>query len=156
MRFTQSALGRGLLFAAVLSCAPPSMQLHSQAANGEKCESSTVDMQGEKTAKEARAFLVELKDAVRANDKQKVADMISYPVNFIRGGKRTRIRSKQLFLALYDRIFDEHIRKTILDQSAHCLFGNGNGEMIGNGEVWFSEMGDGSVKIYTINLTAGM
>jgi hypothetical protein len=147
-----AALVRSLLFVTVLS----PLLLHAQATNEEKCDGSTVDLQGEKTAKEARAFLDELKDAVRANDKQKIAGMISYPVNFIHGGKRTHIYSKQTFLAHYDRIFDEHLRKTILDQSAHCLFGNANGEMIGSGQVWFSEMGDGSVKIITINPTAGM
>jgi hypothetical protein len=119
------------------------------------CEGSTVDNQGAKTAKAARAFLAQLQAAVQANDKEKIAGMISYPMNVIHGDKRARIRDKQTFLARYDNIFDEHVRQTILKQSARCLFGNANGEMIGNGEVWFSEMGDGSVKIITVNPSAG-
>ena len=85
------------------------------------------------------------------NDKEKIAGMVSYPMNFIHDGKRARIRDKATFLARYDSIFDEHVRATILKQSSYCLFGNANGEMIGNGEVWFSELGDGSVKIITVN-----
>jgi AICAR transformylase/IMP cyclohydrolase PurH len=130
--------------------------LRAQSAADEKCEGSTVDIQGPKTAQAARAFLAELQAAVQANDKDKIAGMISYPLNFIHDGKRARIRDKQTFLARYDAIFNEHVRDAIQKQSAHCLFGNANGEMIGRGEVWFSEMGDGSVKIITVNPSAGM
>jgi hypothetical protein len=58
-------------------------------------------------------------------------------------------------LARYDDIFSDRIRTAILQQSSHCLFGNANGEMIGRGEVWFSEMQDGTVKIITVNGSAG-
>lgn len=143
-------------FIAVFLCSLISSELLcAQAVADEKCESSTVDTQGPKTAKTARAFLAELQQAVRANDRKKIADMISYPLNFIHEGKRTRIRNKQTLLTRYDSIFTEHIRKAILQQSAHCMFGNYQGEMIGNGEIWFNEMDDGSVKIITVNTSLG-
>ena len=144
-----------LCLAIVLCLLALSQPLRAQAPADEKCAGSTVDIQGEKTAKAARAFLAELQTAVQANDKDKIAGMVSYPMNFIHHGQRARIRSKQSFLARYDTIFNEHVRKTILGQSAHCLFGNDQGEMIGNGEVWFSEMADGSIKIITVNTSAG-
>jgi hypothetical protein len=137
-----------LLLAFMLSCT--FHPLRAQAAPG--CEGSTVDAQGPETAKTARAFLAQLQAAVRANDKEKIADMISYPVNVNSAGKRTRIRTKEIFLARYDTVFNERIRKAILDQSSRCLFGNSNGEMIGNGEIWFDEINNGPVKIYAINL----
>jgi hypothetical protein len=143
-----------MILAAMLGSFASLQPLHAQAE--QPCEDSTVDNQGPKTAKAARAFLAELQAAVQANDKDKIADMISDPLNLIHGDKRTRIRDKQAFLARYDTIFDEHIRKSILQQSARCLFGNANGEMIDKGEVWFSEMGDGSVKIITVNPSAGL
>ena len=156
MQLMRSALTRGFLFSALSLCAASSISLSALPVADEPCQGSTVDLQGPKTAKAARAFLAEFQAAVRANDKQKIAHMVSYPVNIIRSGKRTRIHDRQTFLARYDSLFSERLRKVILDQSAHCLFGNANGEMIGNGEVWFSEMGDGSVKIITINPTAGL
>ena len=122
----------------------------------EACKGSTVDTQGPKTATAARAFLAELQAAIKANDKHKIAGMVSFPMNFVTGGKRTRIRDKQTFLARYDTIFTEHVRTTILEQSSHCLFGNANGEMVGHGELWFTELGDGSVKIITVNTSSGM
>jgi hypothetical protein len=130
--------------------------LYAQSAADEKCQGSTVDDLGDaRTAKVSRAFLAELQAAVKANDKDKIAGMISYPLNFIHDGKRARIREKQTFLARYDDIFSDRIRTAILQQSSHCLFGNANGEMIGRGEVWFSEMQDGTVKIITVNGSAG-
>jgi len=154
MQLLRSSFNMCLLALLLLSAAS-SMALSGQSGIDEQCDGSTVDTQGPETAKAARAFLAELQAAVRANDKQKIAGMVSYPVNVIHGGKRAHIRDKQTFLARYDSLFDEHLRKVILEQSAHCLFGNANGEMIGQSEVWFSELGNGSVKIITINPTAG-
>jgi len=146
---------RSILLASLL-CGAANPLLFAQPANSaETCDGSTVDTQGAETAKSARAFLAELQTAVKANDKDKIAGMISFPVNVILGGKRTRIREKSVFLAHYDTLMNAHVRQAILKQSAHCLFGNANGEMVGNGEVWFSELGDGSVKIITINPSAG-
>ena len=153
MQLLRSSFNRCLLALLLLSAAS-SMAFSAQSGIDEQCDGSTVDTQGPETAKAARAFLAELQAALRANDKQKIARMVSYPVNVIHDGKRAHIRDKQTFLARYDGLFDEHLRKVILEQSAHCLFGNANGEMIGQGEVWFSE-GNGSVKIITINPTAG-
>jgi len=144
------------LFLVMLTCGFVALQpLRAQSQADEKCEGSTVDTQGEKTAKAARAFLADLQAAVQGNDKDKIAGMVSYPLNFIHDGKRSRIRDKQNFLGRYDAIFSEHVRATILKQSSQCLFGNYQGEMIGNGEVWFSEMQDGAVKIITVNSSAG-
>lgn len=155
MRLKQSFVRVGLSFV-ILTCGiVPLQPLRAQSSTTEKCEGSTVDTQGAKTAKAARAFLVDLQAAVQENDKNKIAGMASYPLNFIRDGKRVRIRDKQTFLARYDTIFNEHVRSAILKQSSHCLFGNYQGEMIGNGEIWFSEMQDGSVKIITVNASVG-
>jgi hypothetical protein len=47
------------------------------------------------------------------------------------------------------------VRQAIGQQSAKCLFGNYQGAMIGNGEVWFSQQQRGGMKIITVNPTAG-
>jgi hypothetical protein len=120
----------------------------------QQCESSTVDTQGADIAKASCAFLAELQTAVRANDKEKIAGMISYPLNVNYGTKRTRVRTKNIFLAQYDSIFTEQIRKDTLDQSSQCLFGNDNGAMVGNGDLWFSGIDNGPVKIYAVNVNA--
>ena len=149
--FFRSVLCLAMAFCGLVSLHP----IYAQSAAEEKCQGSTVDDLGDaKTATAARAFLADLQAAVKSNDKDKIAGMISYPLNFIHDGKRARIRDKQTFLTRYDSIFSERIREAILKQSSHCLFGNYQGEMIGNGEVWFSEIQDGTVKVITVNAPA--
>lgn len=120
----------------------------------QNCENSTVDTQGADVAKASRAFLAELQAAVRANDKEKIAGMISYPLSVNYGAKRTRVRTRELFLAHYDSILTEQIRKDILNQSSKCLFGNDNGSMVGDGDLWFSGIDNGPVKIYAVNVSS--
>ena len=81
--------------------------------------------------------------------------MISYPLLVIRGASKSRIRTKTQFLAHYKSIFDAHVRHTIAQQSAKCLFGNYQGTMIGDGEVWYRQQASGKMKIVTVNPTAG-
>jgi uncharacterized membrane protein YeiB len=119
------------------------------------CEGGTVANQGLESAQKLRSFLTTLQTAVASADKTKVASMISYPLLVIHGASRTKIKSKAELITKYDTIFDERIRQVIAQQSARCLFGNYQGVMIGNGEVWFTEQPDGPMKIMTINPTAG-
>jgi len=125
------------------------------AAETQPCPGSTVDLQGADVARKSRAFLAELQTAVKNGDRDKIASMISYPLLVIHGSRKARITSQAQFLSHYDTIFDAHVRQTIAQQSARCLFGNYQGAMIGNGEVWFSEQQNGSMKIITVNPAAG-
>ena len=123
--------------------------------DSEACKGSTVDLQGADVAQKSRAFLSELQNAVKAEDKAKVAAMISYPLLVIRGSRKAHIKTKAEFLGQYAAIFDAHVRQAIAQQSAKCLFGNYQGAMIGDGEVWFREQQHGTMKIVTVNSTAG-
>ncbi|HKD86305.1 MAG TPA: hypothetical protein VKB58_16260 [Terriglobales bacterium] len=124
--------------------------------NAQTCQGSTVDAQGEEIAEKSRAFLAQLQTAVSGDDKNKVASMISYPLLVIRGARKSRIRTKPQFLEHYDNIFDPHVHHAIAQQSAKCLFGNYQGTMIGDGEIWYREQANGKMKIVTVNPTAGM
>ncbi|MFZ0313817.1 MAG: hypothetical protein WAL85_14005 [Candidatus Korobacteraceae bacterium] len=120
------------------------------------CSGSTVDLQGADFAQKSRAFLAELQNAVKAEDKAKVAAMISYPLLVIHGEHKIRVKSQAEFLKQYTAIFDAHVRQAIAQQSAKCLFGNYQGAMIGDGEVWFREQQpNGTMKIVTVNSSAG-
>lgn len=123
--------------------------------DSQACQDSTVDLQGADFAQKSRTFLSGLQSAVKAEDKAKVAAMISYPVLVIHGSRRTHIKTKAEFLNQYDAIFDAQVRQAIAQQSAKCLFGNYQGAMIGDGEVWFREQQNGTMKIVTVNSTAG-
>jgi hypothetical protein len=119
------------------------------------CQGSTVDAQGEDVARKSRAFLAELQAAESKGDKARVATMVSYPLLVNHGSSRMRIRTKAQFLSQYDAIFTKHIHQAIAQQTAKCLFGNYQGAMIGDGEVWFSEQPGGAWKIISVNLDSG-
>lgn len=125
------------------------------AADSQGCPGSTVDNQGADIARMSRAFLAQLQTAVYEGDRAKVASMVSYPLLVIHGGRKTRIKTKAEFLAKYDTVFDTHVQKAIAQQSARCLFGNYQGAMIGDGELWFAQQQDGAMKIITVNPAAG-
>ena len=139
----------------VMVCAAP-LQLEGQTGGGpEVCGgNSTVDALGAKTAAGARAFLAQLQAGVQSNNKEEIAEMISYPLLVMVSGKRTHIQKKQAFLANYPLIFTDPVRAAILHQTAQCLFGNSSGAMVGNGEVWFREQAPDQWKIITINESA--
>jgi hypothetical protein len=84
-----------------------------------------------------RQFLSRLQAAVRARNKGAVVRLVDLPlrVNFA-GGTRT-YRDRGSIQRDFDRIFTPRVKQAILDQRADRLFGNYQGAMIGDGEVWF-------------------
>lgn len=102
--------------------------------------------------KQYRTFLEQLQRAVAADDKQAVAAMIDYPFAARINGKAVKIRDPKHFVADYDKVITPKIREAVAKQRYEDLFANWQGVMIGDGEIWFSGIGDGStVKIIAIN-----
>jgi hypothetical protein len=89
---------------------------------------------------------------VKAGDKQKVAMMARYPLNvYLNGRPRVFLRRSQV-VKEYDQLFTASMKKAIVTQTAECLFANSQGVLIGDGEVWFEEGRNGSLKIKTLNV----
>jgi hypothetical protein len=116
------------------------------------CGRSTVAEFSPSLQPKANAFLASLKAAVKAQDKRKVAAMVRYPVLINMAKGHRQIRTDAQFVAEYDRLFTTALRKVIEEQRPECLFANWQGIMIGDGEVWFEEQANGSMKIKTLNL----
>jgi hypothetical protein len=148
---TAACLAAALLLAFAIAL-PASGQ---SSPDTQACQGSTVDLQGADVAKRSRAFLAELQQAVSSGNKNKVAAMVAYPLLVIHKGRKTHIKTKSAFLSSYGTIFDEHVRKAVAQQTSKCLFGNYQGAMIGNGEVWLAEQANGTMKIITVNPSAG-
>ncbi len=114
--------------------------------------SSTVENYSRSLGPKARNFLANLTAAVNARDKQKVAAMVQYPLRVNSGKGHRVVRNSSEFVRDYDRLFTPAIRKAIDTQVPDCLFANWQGVMIGNGEVWFGEQTDGTLRIETLNI----
>ena len=99
-----------------------------------------------------RKFFDDLKKAVAANEKSAVAAMVDYPFQARIGGKAVKLKDAAHFVADYDKIVTAKVKKAVADQSYATLFANWQGVSIGDGEVWFSGVGDANViKITAIN-----
>ncbi len=85
-----------------------------------------------------RAFLQQLQGAVAADERQRVATLVSYPLKVKLDGQVVHLRTAQQFLSHYDELLPPATRALIAAQSYEQLFVNGDGVMIGSGQLWFS------------------
>jgi hypothetical protein len=97
-------------------------------------------------------FFEKLKKAVAENDKEAVASMVEYPFKARINGKAVTLRDAAHFAADYDKVFTAKVKEAVSNQTYPNLFANWQGVMIGDGEVWFSGIGDNNmVKIIAVN-----
>jgi hypothetical protein len=124
-------------------------------SSNQGCSDSTVDDAfGGEMATKARAFLAVLKAEVKMDNRRKIASMVAYPLRVFVGEEKRIVRNPSEFLAHYEDIITPHVKDAILKQSVPCLFGNYQGAMIGQGEVWFQEQRDGAFGIISVNTGA--
>jgi len=98
------------------------------------------------------AFFDTMKKSVAAGDKAAVAAMIEYPFQARIGGKSLKIRDAAHFIADYDQIITAKVKHALQTQTYETLFANWQGVMVGDGEIWFSGVGEADViKITAIN-----
>ncbi|SFJ42406.1 hypothetical protein [Aerobium aerolatum] len=97
-------------------------------------------------------FFDNLKKAVAAGDKSAVAAVIEYPFQVRIGGKSLKIRDAAHFIADYDQVITAKVKHALQGQTYETLFANWQGVMVGEGEIWFSGVGDADViKVTAIN-----
>ncbi|MWV43708.1 hypothetical protein GRF59_08665 [Paenibacillus sp. HJL G12] len=75
--------------------------------------------------------------AVSAGNKEQVAGYILYPLRVNENGKSKSYKDKSEFIADYDHIMTDSVKKALADQKLNTLFVNYQGVMVGNGEIWF-------------------
>ena len=96
----------------------------------------------EKPAEFEAAFLA-LQAALAANDRNKVADSILYPLR-VNGwidevsGKGAKQFNRQEVMGNYDEIFSDQVKEAFARQKTADLFVNWQGVMVGKGEAWLS------------------
>jgi hypothetical protein len=86
---------------------------------------------------EKQVIVVQLQQAVRANDKAWLAAHARYPLSYFGRGKRV-IRGKAAFIRNYASLSGAKLRAAILAQDPANVFENWQGLMIGEGRynVW--------------------
>jgi hypothetical protein len=100
-------------------------------------------------------FVAALQNAVRADDKNWLADHMSYPVNYF-GKRKVVIRNRAAFIGNYSAFLSPKLRASVLAQDPASVFENWQGVMIGGGNqnIWVTRVGDAEnapYQIITIN-----
>lgn len=103
--------------------------------------------QGDELEKEYQVFVSKFIDLVKANNKEDIANMISYP--FYREYPIPSIKNKQEFCSRYYEIFDDKLIQLIVtsDSAKDWSKVGWRGIMLLDGILWMSEEG----KLSTIN-----
>jgi len=115
------------------------------------CKGDTVDRLGPEIASQSRAFLDQLKVAVRLGHHGKVATLVHYPLRVFVGDREVIVKDRAEFKRTYDKIITPSVKKALEDQSPKCLFGNTKGFMVGDGEIWFTKGAQNLYQIISIN-----
>ncbi|MED5015697.1 hypothetical protein P9847_00075 [Paenibacillus chibensis] len=87
-------------------------------------------------------FFDKVQRDVAAGDKEQVAADILYPLRVNENGKSKDYKDKEEFIAHYDSIMTDSVKKALADQKREALFVNAQGVMAGNGEIWFGASAD--------------
>jgi hypothetical protein len=150
------------LYVALLSSANPSLgQQKSPTFECEARENSVYKM-GATVASEAHVFLLQLQQAVKADDKNALASLMNYPLRAQLNGKSMSVKTNNDFKRSYNEIITPAIKAAILAQDPNCLSYASSGFTpedgsevaiaIGKGELWFNSVGsEGTMKVITIN-----
>lgn len=93
-----------------------------------------------------KAFFKQVRKAVLTNDIKWLSEAVSYPLVLKTGKTEYKLKNKEDFAARAPLILTSHLKTTVQSQSPDSLFKNWQGVMIGNGEIWFSEVAETTAK----------
>lgn len=113
-------------------------------------EKSLIYVAGFDNVKQFTGFYANLRRAVAQNNKEAVAQRISYPLSIYSNSKKRSILNKKQFIAEYDKIMTTEVKKALANQRLDELFIRDQGVMVGNGEIWMAIL-DNKLGVYTIN-----
>lgn len=94
---------------------------------------------------EVRTFLGALQKGVRGNNADQVAALVEFPLDVHQCNRTLHIQRKE-FNQRFASVFDRKISKAVVDATFETLFSNWQGVMIGDGEVWFTGICEGSTQ----------
>jgi hypothetical protein len=106
-----------------------------------------------------RDFFREIRNAVLAQDIDRFANAVAYPIVLRSGRHEIIVRNKKALKKNAKLVFNEHLKPVVKSQSPDTLFKNWQGVMIGDGQIWFSKViedgqkqGSSVFRIVAINL----
>jgi len=90
-----------------------------------------------------KAFFEQIRKAVLADDVEWFSEALFHHPFVLRLGKgKIILKNKNDLKKHAALVFNAHFKATVRNQSPDSLFKNWQGVMIGNGDIWFSEVGE--------------
>jgi len=105
------------------------------APDGPKGSGCDLSVPGFSSREEFVSFFEHLQEAVKADDKDWVANLVAYPLA-VNGKKRSVVKTPAELKKAYATIFTPAIKQAILDQKLDAFFCRDQGAMFGGGEAW--------------------
>jgi hypothetical protein len=90
------------------------------------------------TTDDVENFVKRIKKSILENDKDWIANHVSYPIKVTVLKRRITIKNKQQLITNFDNIFYKGYRNKIKLCSPYNLFNNYQGAMLGLGEIWIN------------------
>jgi len=87
-----------------------------------------------------KALFGQIRNAILTDNIDWLANSVSYPTVLRPGGHEIRVSSKRALKKRAKLFLNEHLKSIVRTQSPDTLFKNWQGVMIGDGEIWFSEV----------------
>ncbi len=89
-----------------------------------------------------RNFFNEIRNAVLSDNIAWMAKHVYYPFTLRFGEKSFKLKGEKDFVTHANLILTPVLKSVVRNQTVAALFKNWQGVMIGNGEIWFSEVGE--------------
>jgi hypothetical protein len=89
-----------------------------------------------------KTFFEQIRTAVLADDVEWFSEAVHYPIVLRPSNGEIKINNKKDFKKHATLVFTTLLKSTLQNQSPDSLFKNWQGVMIGNGEIWFSKVGE--------------
>ncbi|TXI50352.1 MAG: hypothetical protein E6Q50_03350 [Lysobacter sp.] len=98
-----------------------------------------------------RVFFGALTRALEANDAERLAALVEFPLRVNRSGKKPlKIANAAALRKQYAKVFGGPTRQAVLDADPAVVFCRDDGAMIGHGVVWARKQ-DGRTALYVVN-----
>lgn len=97
---------------------------------------------GKISDEDVEKFAGKIQSYIMNNNKEKLAEKISYPINVKINGKTVKIQNKDEFIKNYNLIFNPNYKQAMTNAFTKYMFANYKGVMFGEGKynMWINEI----------------
>lgn len=107
------------------------------------------------TDDDVEKFMKHVKISIVKNDKEWVANHVSYPIKTkLYKGTVITIKNKRQLIENFDKIFHQEFKDKIKSFCVCNLFNNYHGVMLGNGQIWINNKQNSTDEKFDYNITA--